>query len=93
MIDSRSKATPKSEDFEFIAHCEMEVMRPFGVKFSIISPSVYKDRTKESNEKQKTNESVDSINEKEEDPYYIVSKNMNQNNFQTGYKLGKTPLI
>jgi len=30
---------------------------------------------------------VDSINEKEEEPYYIVSKNMNQSNFQTGYQL------
>jgi hypothetical protein len=51
------------EDFDLIAHCEMEPLKPFGVKFSIVSPSVYKDRTKESsNEKQRTNESVDSIN-------------------------------
>lgn len=89
IVDSKSKPSSKLEDFEFIAHCEVEALKPFGVKFSIISPSVYKDRTKEaSNEKQRTNESVDSINEKEEDPYYIVSKNMNQNNFQAGYKLG-----
>jgi len=69
-------------------------MKPFGVKVGVMSSSTYKDRAKEaSSEKQKTNESVDSINQREESPYYIVSKNMNQNNFQTGYQLCNSILI
>lgn len=89
IIDSMSKALHKLEDFDLIAHCEIEPTKSFGVKFSVISPSVYKDWAKDnSSEKQKTNESIDSIEQKEEDPYFIVSKNMNQHNFQTGYKLG-----
>lgn len=66
----------------------MEALKGAGVKFSIFSPSAYKDRTKEGSNEQRTNESVDSAGDKEEEPYYIVSKNMNQHNFQTGYKLG-----
>lgn len=88
MVDPKSKHSLKLEDFEFIAHCELEPLKPFGVKVAVMSSAAYKDRGKESNEKQKTNESVDSVNQKEEDPYYIVSRNMGQNNFQTGYQLG-----
>ncbi len=45
------------------------------VKINVLNVSTYKDKSKTTNtEKQKTNESVDSINQKEEDPYFIVGR-------------------
>lgn len=67
----------------------MEPVKNYGMKFTIITPSVYKDKTKDiSNEKEKTNSSVDSIGQKEEEPYCIVSRSsMSNNNTQGGHPL------
>jgi hypothetical protein len=58
------------------------------VKINLLNVSTYKDKSKTTNtEKQKTNESVDSINQKEEDPYFIVGNKAP--NEPQGYRLSK----
>lgn len=56
-------------------------------RVNVLNVSTYKDKSKTTNnEKQKTNESVDSLGQKEEDPYFIVGKDRAVGE---GYKLGK----
>lgn len=49
-------------------------------RINVLNVSTYKDKSKTTNtEKQKTNESVDSITLKEEDPYFIVGRDKTNN--------------
>ena len=88
IVDVRTKYQ-RMDDYEFIAHCSLEPAKNYGMKFTIITPSVYKDKAKDTtNEKEKTNSSVDSIGQKEEEPYCIVSRSsMSNNNTQGGHPL------
>jgi hypothetical protein len=70
-----------------IGHVEMSLIKG-GVKVVLLSPSCYREKNKNNpNEKQGTNESNESLPEREEEPYYIVSKIKKFNDDAAGYKL------
>lgn len=65
----------------------MESLGAQRAKVNVLNVSTYKDKSKTTNtEKQKTNESVDSLGQKEEEPYFIVGRDRA---VADGYKLGK----
>lgn len=89
-LDCRAPGSVEVEEFDFIGHFEVESLGAQRAKVNVLNVSTYKDKSKTTNtEKQKTNESVDSLGQKEEEPYFIVGKDRTAGE---GYKLGKKSL-
>ena len=89
-LDCRAPGSVEVEEFDFIGHFEVESLGAQRAKVNVLNVSTNKDKSKTTNnEKQKTNESVDSLGQKEEDPYFIVGKDRTVGD---GYKLGKNSI-